>query len=210
MIEYDGDTNEVYLYDEIGPDEYGLASAKQMVAALKAAKGADITLRINSPGGSVTEATAMVEALRRYKGEVNVEIDAIAASASTLVALAGNSVGISANAFYMIHMPWSFAIGPASEMRKTADILDKFAVNLAQQYATATGKPVDEVMELMAAETWYNAEEAVANGFAHRITDGVEVAANIRRGLYAKAPDKLFDSPAVSAREKRLRLLRLQ
>lgn len=212
MIEFDSTTNEIYLYGEIGPAEYGMASAPELIKALKATRPDPVTLRINSPGGSAVEAQAMVAALERYPGEVTVEIDALAASAATIVALAGQRVNIAKNAFFMIHDPWSLAVGPAAEMRKMADVLDKFSESLGEQYARASGRDLAEIRDLMAAETWFSADEAVDYGFAHAISDAVAVAAKIREGQYKRAPAALFEQPKSGRKDiaARLRLLRLQ
>lgn len=160
----------IYLYDEVGG--YG-AGSKDFLAALSQLEGTHIHLRINSPGGSVIEGTAIYNALKRHKGGLTVHIDALAASMASVIAMAGDKVYISDNAMIMIHNPWTMAAGgDANELRKQADLLDKLKNTLVTAYEKKTGLSREELEEMMDKETWLDAVEAVALGFADAIEEG--------------------------------------
>jgi ATP-dependent protease ClpP protease subunit len=172
----DDDSAEVSIYDEIGG--WGV-SAKQFLSDISKLSGKHLHLRINSPGGSVVEGTAIFNALRRHKGGVTVHIDALAASMASVIAMSGAPVLIADNALLMIHNPWTLAMGDAEELRKTADILDKLKASIRNAYTRKTGLEEDRVTELMDAETWLDAVDCVALGFADAIEEGVPAAAKI-------------------------------
>lgn len=156
--------NEIMLYGVIGSyydDLYG----KKVVNAIKAMKG-DISVRVNSPGGDVFDGMAIANALREHDGKVTVHVDALAASIASIIAMAGSEIIMHDESFLMIHNPWTVATGDASELRKSAAILDKVAESMADIYAKKTGMERKDVFSLMDAETWFTAEEAVAAKFA--------------------------------------------
>ena len=112
----------IHLYDEVGA--FGSGS-KEFLADLGKLDGQHIHLRINSPGGSVVEGTAIYNALRRHKGGLTVHIDALAASMASVIAMSGSPVYIADNALLMIHNPWTVSAGDSDQLRKEADLLDK-------------------------------------------------------------------------------------
>ena len=180
---------EVLIYDEIGA--YGV-TAKGFLAELGAmADDAAIDLRLNSPGGSVFDAVAIFNALKRHAGEITVWIDGIAASAASYIAMAGDSVVMPQNAFLMIHDPSGLVMGTAEDMRSTAGALDKVKGSLIQGYAAKSGKPDGEIAALMAAETWLDAEEALALGLIDRIAEPVMLAASFDIARFRNAPAEL-------------------
>ena len=180
---------EVLIYDEIGA--YGV-TAKGFLAELGAmADDAAIDLRLNSPGGSVFDAVAIFNALKRHAGEITVWIDGIAASAASYIAMAGDSVVMPQNAFLMIHDPSGLVMGTAEDMRSTAEALDKVKGSLIQGYAAKSGKPDGEIAALMAAETWLDAEEALALGLIDRIAEPVKLAASFDIARFRNAPAEL-------------------
>lgn len=164
----------VTLYDEIGA--FG-AGSKEFLADLAKLDGQHIHLHINSPGGSVIEGTAIYNALRRHQGGLTVHIDALAASMASVIAMAGAPVYMADNALLMIHNPWTVSMGESKDLRKEADLLDKLKVNLRNAYVRKTGLNADEVSAMMDNETWLDAVEAVALGFADAIEEGVAAAA---------------------------------
>lgn len=185
---------EVFIYDEIGA--FGV-SAKAFLAELGALPDeAPLTLRLNSPGGSVFDAVAIHNALARHAGGVTVWIDGIAASAASYVAMAGTEVVMPENAFLMIHDPAGLVMGSAGDMRSMADALDKIAGSLIRGYAAKSGKPDEEIAALMAAETWLDAAEAVEAGFADRIAEPVRIAARFDIGRFRNAPPDLVEAVA--------------
>lgn len=167
-------TAEISIYDEIGA--WGV-TAKQFIGEIRALDVATLRLAINSPGGSVFDALAMYNALRQHPAQVEVTVMGVAASAASLVAMSGDRIVMPENAFMMIHNPLNFAFGNASDLREMADVLDKIGASLVATYAARTGQPEDMVRELLDAETWLNAEEAVALGFADEMQPALKVAA---------------------------------
>ena len=187
---------EVAIYDEIGA--YGV-SAKGFLAELGALPdGTPVDLRLNSPGGSVFDAVAIYNALKRHEGTVTVWIDGIAASAASYIAMAGDEIIMPENAFLMIHDPSGLAMGTAGDMRAMAEALDKIAGSLVRGYAAKSGKPDDEIAVLMAAETWFDAADAVAAGFADRLAEPVRMAARFDIGRFRNAPPDLVEAVAVA------------
>lgn len=183
---------EVAIYDEIGA--YGV-SAKGFLTELGALpEGTPVDLRLNSPGGSVFDAVAIHNAIKRHEGTVTVWIDGIAASAASYVAMAGDQIVMPENAFLMIHDPAGLVMGTAEDMRAMAEALDKVKGSLVTGYATKSGRTPEEVSALMAAETWFEASDAVAQGFADRLIEPVRIAARFDIGRFRNAPLDLFEA----------------
>ncbi|WP_294981644.1 head maturation protease, ClpP-related [uncultured Microbacterium sp.] len=164
------DTAEVLIYEQIGESFWGGGvSAKQFAEDFAAITAPNINVRINSPGGSVFDGQAIFNAIDRHPSKVTTHIDGLAASIASVIALAGDEVVMASNALYMIHDPWAAAVGDASEMRKTADLLDKIAGQLVDTYAAKSGQDPADIAEAMHAETWYTAAEALDLGLIDRI-----------------------------------------
>jgi ATP-dependent Clp protease, protease subunit len=185
---------EVQIYDEIGA--YGV-SAKGFLAELGTLPDdAPIDLRLNSPGGSVFDAVAIYNALMRHAGTVTVWIDGIAASAASYVAMAGDEIIMPENAFLMIHDPSGIVMGTAADMRDMAGALDKMAASMTRGYAAKSGKPEEEIATLMAAETWFDAKDALDLGLATRMAAPVRIAASFDIGRFRNAPPELVEAVA--------------
>jgi ATP-dependent Clp protease protease subunit len=183
---------EVSIYDEIGA--YGV-SAKGFLAELGALPDdGPLTLRLNSPGGSVFDAVAIYNALKRHAGPVTVWIDGIAASAASYIAMAGDEVVMPENAFLMIHDPSGLVMGTADDMRAMAEALDKIKGSLVAGYVAKSGGAEEDIAALMAKETWLDAAEAVELGFADRLAEPVRIAARFDVGLFRNAPPALVDA----------------
>jgi ATP-dependent Clp protease protease subunit len=198
MIRARSSGTEVLIYDEIGA--YGV-TAKGFLAELGALpEDAAIDLRLNSPGGSIFDAVAIYNALKRHPGEITVWIDGIAASAASYIAMAGDAIVMPENAFLMIHDPSGLVMGTADDMRSTAEALDKVKGSLIQGYATKSGKPDDEIASLMAAETWLDAKDALDLGFIDRIAEPVKLAASFDVARFRNAPPEVVE--AASEAEK--------
>lgn len=171
-----GARGELFLYGIIG-DFWGEGiTARGVADALAALKGVTaLDIRMSSEGGDIFEAAAIYTLLARFPAADRVvHVDGIAASAATFVAMAGSKVVMSPAATWMVHNPWTFAVGDAGELRSVADRLDLEAGIIAGRYAEKTGKPVDRMRELMTAETWLNAEQTVAEGFADEVAAVVD------------------------------------
>lgn len=186
-------TTEISIFDEIG---YWGISAKQFINDLKSVDPShNILLRIHSPGGEVFDGNAIYNALKRHPGGVTVQIEGLAASMATVIALAGSPVRMAANGFYMIHNPWGVALGDAGDMREQADLLDKIQTGIVNAYVAKSGKTAEQVQAWMDAETWFTAEEALAAGFVDEITESLAIAASANKfarvGKFMNAPDDL-------------------
>jgi len=129
----------------------------------------DITVWINSPGGDVFAAAQIYNMLKEYPGMVTVKIDGIAASAASVVAMAGAKVYVSPVSMLMVHNPWTFAWGDSEDMRKTKDMLDEVKQGIINAYEAKTGMSRVKLANMMDDETWMNAKKAVELGFADEI-----------------------------------------
>lgn len=154
---------DILIYGEVGWD----VTAGSVRSQLERAGDADVLVHIDSPGGDAYEGLAIMNALRLHPGRVDVRVEGLAASSASIIAAgAGGRVEILQHAEMMIHEAWVFTGGTAKEMTKAAESLERVSSNIAEVYADRTGLSVDEVRDLMRAETWFTAEEAVAAGFA--------------------------------------------
>lgn len=165
---------ELLVYDEIGENWWtgGGVTAKSVAAALHDAGDFDrIAVRVNSPGGDCFEGVAIYNLLRAQAKPVDVFVDGLAASAASVIAMAGGMVAMGDGAMIMIHNAASFAYGDAPELRKTADLLEKVSQTVGEIYVKKTGKSADDVKSLMDAETWMGPQEAIDNGFADRMIE---------------------------------------
>lgn len=133
------------------------------------ADSGDITVWINSPGGNVFAAAEIYTMLRDYKGSVTVRIASIAASAASVVAMAGNRVQMSPTALLMVHDPSTIAIGNTKDMQKAIETLDEVKESIINAYAAKTGLSHSRISNLMSNETWLNAKKCVELGFADEI-----------------------------------------
>ena len=129
----------------------------------------DITVWINSPGGDCVAAAQIYNMLMDYKGNVTIKIDGIAASAASVIAMAGTKVIVSPVSMMMIHNPMTAAFGNASEMEKAIAMLDEVKESIINAYEIKTGMSRAKLSHLMDAETWMNANMAVELGFADEI-----------------------------------------
>lgn len=175
------DRAEVLIYEDVGASWFGEGlTAKRFVEDLKALGPVKtINVRINSNGGSVFEGFAIYNALRRHSARIEVDVDGIAASIASLIAMAGDEIRMAENAMLMVHEPWSFALGNSADMRKEADLLDQIRGSLIATYAARSNADPARISEMMAAETWLTAAEAVDAGFADQATERMKIAASI-------------------------------
>lgn len=159
---------EVLLYSPIGSD-YGGIDAKTFTETLGSLADRRLTVRINSPGGSVFDGLAMYNAIMRHPRTVNVAIDGLAASAASIVAMAGKTIRMAENSFLMIHKAWGLVVGNADDLRSTAEQLERIDGQLAATYAKRSGGSADKFAAMMAAETWFTADEALAAGLVDKV-----------------------------------------
>ena len=181
-------TAEIWLYGDIGESMWGDSiSAKQFTEELKKAGAvSSILLHINSPGGSVFDGLAIYNQLKAHSAHVDVEIDGMALSIASIIALAGDTVKMAGNAFFMIHNPWTMAAGEAKDFREMADRLDMVRDNLLGTYYSKVSKNAsrEQIAALMDAETWFNVEDAHKIGFVDEVFNALDVAAKFDLSRY--------------------------
>lgn len=160
------DTTKVFIYDEIGM--WG-TDASEFVQQLMQITTPNIELHLNSPGGGIFHGVAIYNALLSHPSNVNVIVDALAASAASFIAQAGDSVTMTKGSTMMIHDGSGSVYGNASDMQQMASILDKLSDNIASIYADRAGGDTADWRGMMQEETWYNAQEAVDAGLADAV-----------------------------------------
>lgn len=193
---------EIFIFEDIGM--FGI-TAQDFIRDLKAVKGREILLHLNTPGGNVFDGLAIANSLKSHPAKVITQIDGIAASIGSVIAIAGDEVNIADTGFIMIHNAHGFAIGGADEMRKTADTLEKIDGTLSKVYADKTELTQKETLALMNDETWFTAQEAVDIGLADSVIDGGEEEALFDLSRFNNVPEGLKGKPAkqIEAEEKR-------
>lgn len=166
-----GDSAEILIYDEIGASFWGGGVDPKQFAQELSALGTIKTLnvRLNSPGGDVFDGVTIYNQLAQHPATVNMYIDGLAASAASVIAMAGDKIYIADNATVMIHNAMACTAGDANDMRKMADVLDKINSAMASTYSKRTGVTVAAVLKMMNTETWMIGQEAVDEGFADEI-----------------------------------------
>ena len=164
------ETRTLYLTGEISDETWfgDEVTPKIFKDELMAGSGG-ITLWINSPGGDVFAAAQIYNMLMDYSGRVTVKIDGLAASAASVIAMAGSQVEMSPVAMMMIHNPITVAIGDSKEMQKAIDMLSEVKESIVNAYEIKTGLSRNKISRLMDAESWFNAKKAVEMGFADSI-----------------------------------------
>lgn len=162
--------NELRLDGEIASESWwGDEVTPAMFRAELAQHPGDITVWINSPGGDVFAASSIYTALKEHAGKVSVKIEALAASAASIVAMAGDEILMAPTAFMMIHRAATFAVGDTDEMKAAAKTLDEVDRGITGVYALRTGIDEDKIARMMQNTTWMNAASAVEMGFADGI-----------------------------------------
>lgn len=178
-LEASGDGVRLDIYDVIGDGFFGGVSAKSVAKALEPhAKAKSIAVHINSPGGSAFDGITIYNLLHQHKANVTVYVDGLAASAASIIAMAGDSIVMAENAMMMIHNASGITMGNADDHRKMADTLDTIDTQIVATYTSRTGLDADEVATMMDGEKWLTANEAVELGFATDIAEAKKVAAH--------------------------------
>ena len=173
-----------------------------VAAALKGADKKALTVSIHSYGGDALAGVAIHNMLARHPGQKTVVVEGVAASAASLIAMAGDRIVMPENAFLMIHEAWGGAVGDAATMRDQADVLDMVSGAYRRTYAARSGKSEDDIAALMAAETWFTAAEAVAQGFATEAAAPADVRASaVPVGRFSKVPAALAAGTATPPAE---------
>lgn len=199
----------IEMYGPIGRSmwEDGV-TASQVSEALKGPES-NATVRINSPGGSVFEGVAIYNLLKSSGKQIHVVVDGVAASAASLIAMAGHTISMCEGTMLMIHPAQAMTAGTAADLRQLASLLDKVTANMADIYAGRSGQTLADVQTMMAAETWMSSEDAVNLGFADEAT-GISEDAQQKisalaaqydlSSLYEKTPEALcvFTKPTTT------------
>jgi ATP-dependent Clp protease, proteolytic subunit ClpP len=176
LVKNDDKSAELMLYGDIAESFWGdTISAKEVTEYLADLDVENIDVYINSNGGVVDTAIAINNALRRHKAKVTVNIDGIAASAATLITCAGDTVRMPKNALFMIHNPSTIAMGDSEEMRKQADVLEKYKNSITETYLQKVNIDKEKLSELMDNESWLSAEEALEYGFIDEIIENADI-----------------------------------
>ena len=182
---------ELFVYGAIG-DPWDGITPKDVSAALKDAKGTEeITVRINSEGGIAFDGVAIYNLLRTAPQVVSVIVDGLAASAASIVAMAGDRIVMGEGTMMMIHDPWGLVMGTAEDMRSTANVLEAITGQVAGIYASRSLGEIGDFRKLMKDETWLTADEAVELGLADEVEEREIVAAQWDLSRFQNVPDRL-------------------
>lgn len=198
----------ISILDPIGENWEGTGvTAKRIGAALRNIGARDVTVNVNSPGGDFFEGVAIYNMLREHQGKVTVRVMGLAASAASVIAMAGDELLMGDGAFLMIHNAWAMAIGNRHDMRAAADQLEPFDAAMAAVYANRTGMKTADVVKLMDAETWINSAQAVEDGWATGLVERADVAfdraqSKAQKKTMAKL-DALFAQAGCDRKERR-------
>lgn len=207
LDETTGSEATVRIYAEIGDSWWGdSVSAGEFARQLDRLDVETINLRINSPGGDVYDGIAIANSLRAHKARVVATVEGLAASAASFIATAADELVMARNAELMVHDAWGLVVGNAGDVRKLADRLDAVSDNIASMYAAKAGGEVAEWRDVMRAETWFSADEAVAAGLADRVDAGQvaddDAKAAFNLSIFAHAGRANAPRPAIPGRHR--------
>lgn len=193
--EEDTTVGELLLYGEISSSSWwgDEVTPKQFKEDLDALGDIEtLNIYVNSPGGDVFAGHAIRSMLKRNQATKVGYVDGLAASIASVILTACDTVIMPLNAMQMVHKAWTIAVGNADDMRKMADDMDKIDESIIAAYEEKTGLKKDKIIELMEAETWMTAEEAVEYGFADEIEEQKQVAASLE-GKFLNLNGQKFD-----------------
>lgn len=185
--------NDIGIFDVIGEDPWGEGVSDKRIAAALRNIGADnpVTVNINSPGGDLFAGLSIYNLLKEHKGKVTVKVMGLAASAASIIAMAGDEVQISRAGFFMIHNAWTLAIGNRHDLRAIADFLEPLDRSMADVYSVRTGDDIAAMQALMDQETWIGGSDAVTQGFADDLLASDQIDADARAAGGKVAAKKL-------------------
>ncbi|WP_328699977.1 head maturation protease, ClpP-related [Chengkuizengella marina] len=214
----DYNTGEMQIYGEISSyqddTDTTAQSFKEDLDRLGGIK--TLNLYMNSPGGSVYQGNAIYNILKRHKAKINVHIDGIAASISSVIAMAGDTIFMPVNAMMMVHNPWTFIMGNADQLSKEAEALDKTRESMIVSYLSKTGKKLDRdtLISMLDNETWLSAKECYDYGLCDVVEEEKTLVASVNTEFFAKyknTPKKLLEianqsyQMGISEEEKQVR-----
>lgn len=179
---------EIYIYGDIVSskwDETDVTAVDFKNELNQLGDVSEIDVHINSAGGNVFEGHAIYNMLKMHKAKVNIYVDALAASIASVIAMSGDTIFMHKNSFMMIHNSWVMTLGNSKDLRETADLLDKTDQSSNNAYLDkATNLSEAELKQLLEAETWLTADEALEKGLADEILGASEIAASISKDSY--------------------------
>ena len=202
MFDFNAESGSIRVYGVIGPYEDGIDEVDFM-RAFDDLGGDDVTIHLQSEGGSVTSGLSIYNQIQNYPGKVTVKIDALAASIASVFPMAADRVIANPTSTVMVHDPWAAAIGNAADFRSTADVLDKLADDIAGTYAERTGKASAYWRDVMAREVYFSASQAKAEGLVDEI-------AGKASGTTRKAAAAATMSPAMAKLKTKVAAQRLK
>lgn len=171
--------NVIDVLDVIGEDFWGEGvTAKAVSEKLKGMSGS-VKVRVNSPGGDMFEGLAIYNMLRAHNGPVEIEVLGLAASAASIIAMAGDEIVMGPGSVMMIHNAWGMVVGNRHDMREAADVFETFDTSMVKLYAARTGRERDDIAKMMDDETFLDAEAAVEAGFATRVDGQLSASAKM-------------------------------
>jgi len=178
------------IYDVITP--WGV---NDLISQIKSMKADEIRVFINSPGGDVFSGMALSNALKSSNSKIKTYVTGLAASAASVIAMAGEEIIIYENSFLMIHCAWCFSVGSAEDLLASVGILEKLDNAIVDVYAKRTGKDKGEILSKMKAETWFNSAEAHAYGLVDVVLadENAKGAMAFDLSVYASAPETLLN-----------------
>jgi ATP-dependent Clp protease, protease subunit len=176
LVSASSDNATITMYDAIGSDGWSEGvTAKRISAALRSIGDRDVTVSLNSPGGDFFEGIAIYNLLREHPYKVTVKVVGLAASAASIIAMAGDEIQVAKTGFLMIHNAWVFAVGNRHDLRAAAEVLDEFDGVMADLYADASGITKKQAAKMMDEETWMSGQAAIDLGFATGLLSADEV-----------------------------------
>jgi len=182
------------------------ALARSIRERLSAAPKQPVEVRLHSPGGSLLDGLAIYHALKSHEGRVVTIVEGCAASAASLIAMAGDERLVGESSYLLIHNPSMTADGDATALHEAGEFVDRMTNQLADVYATRAKIDREQIVALMTAESWLNAGEAIAMGLADRIVGARRVAASWRAGDYfTNPPSPITESDSMSATASELK-----
>jgi ATP-dependent Clp endopeptidase proteolytic subunit ClpP len=180
---------EIIIYADIGASMFGGLSSREFATQLRELGDvANLDVRINSGGGDVFEGVAIYNLLAQHPSKVTVYVDALCASIATVIACAGDRIVMAESGDWMIHEPWTLAVGNAEDLREQIARLDAISDKIVNIYAARTGLDTDEIERYMEAETWFTADEALSLGFVDEVVASKRMAASYRRDWFKGVP----------------------
>jgi ATP-dependent protease ClpP protease subunit len=213
-----GGDNVITMFETIGEDYWsgGGVTAKRVASQLRAIGDRPVEVQINSPGGDMFEGIAVYNVLREHPQPVTVKVMGMAASAASIIAMAGDTIEIGAASFLMIHNCWVLAIGNRHDMRETADFLEPFDAAMVEVYAARSGQDPKAIAKWMDAETFMSGSQAIERGFADallaadKLTTDTDAQAQDRQINELRAMELQLVSAGLTRSEARARINKIK